>query len=85
MGTVRTCDTRCHNAKRAACVCWCGGVFHGGAAEPARQAFRETFCAEIPSAEDEARQRLIFAPPATPTAIAWTEAMRAAVKARRTP
>lgn len=84
MGTMRSCDARCHKAKGPACSCWCGGVFHGGAGESARQAFRETFMAEIPSTEDEARQVSIFAPTATPTAIAWTAAMRAAVTARGT-
>ena len=29
MGRVRRCDSRCHNAKRPRCRCWCGGAFHG--------------------------------------------------------
>lgn len=29
MGKVRRCDSRCHNARRPRCRCWCGGFFHG--------------------------------------------------------
>lgn len=26
---IRRCDSRCHNAKKPRCRCWCGGHFHG--------------------------------------------------------
>ena len=29
MGRVRRCNSRCHNAKKPRCRCWCGGYFHG--------------------------------------------------------
>ena len=29
MARVRRCNSRCHNAKRPRCRCWCGGFFHG--------------------------------------------------------
>lgn len=38
---TRVCGARCHNAKRAKCGCWCGGLFHGAAGQEAREAFRE--------------------------------------------
>jgi len=41
MGKVRTCDRRCHNAKRRLCYCWCGGTFHGERGAGARGVFRE--------------------------------------------
>lgn len=39
MGTVRTCDSRCHDANGPACACWCGGLFHGATGAAARDAF----------------------------------------------
>lgn len=41
MGKVRTCDSRCHNAKGARCDCWCGGTFHGEKGAGARAVFRD--------------------------------------------
>jgi len=38
MGKVRRCDSRCHNAKRPRCRCWCGGTFHGSAGVANREA-----------------------------------------------
>ena len=38
MGRVRTCGSRCHNAKGARCRCWCGGFFHGSAGAANREA-----------------------------------------------
>lgn len=29
MGRVRRCGSRCHNAKKPGCRCWCGGHYHG--------------------------------------------------------
>lgn len=29
MGRIRTCSSRCHNAKGTRCACICGGFFHG--------------------------------------------------------
>jgi hypothetical protein len=49
MSEVRRCDARCHNAKHAHCDCWCGGLFHGKAGEEARQAFAQTFGADVPA------------------------------------
>lgn len=40
---VRRCDERCHNAKRDECRCWCGGRFHGGRGQGAREAFVAAF------------------------------------------
>jgi len=40
MGRVRSCDERCHKAKRVRCYCWCHGWFHGVQGDPAREAFR---------------------------------------------
>ena len=36
MGKVRRCNSRCHNAKRPRCRCWCGGLFHGAQGASAR-------------------------------------------------
>lgn len=49
MSEVWSCDARCHNAKGLKCECWCGGVFHGKAGEPAREAFCESFDSDVPS------------------------------------
>ena len=38
MGKVRRCDSRCHNAKRPRCRCWCGGFFHGSGGAANREA-----------------------------------------------
>jgi len=38
MGRVRTCGSRCHNAKGSRCKCWCGGFFHGSAGAANREA-----------------------------------------------
>jgi len=43
MGKLRTCDRRCHAAKKPACVCWCGGKFHGAQAEAARREIQKRF------------------------------------------
>ncbi len=43
MGTIRTCDKRCHTAKRAQCDCWCKGFFHGSAGETNRAELRTRF------------------------------------------
>ena len=29
MGRIRRCNSRCHNARKPRCRCWCGGTFHG--------------------------------------------------------
>lgn len=39
MGSVRTCDARCHEATALRCACWCGGLFHGARGQAARDAF----------------------------------------------
>ncbi len=43
MGRVRRCDSRCHNAKRPRCRCWCDGFFHGknGAGATNREALAQ--------------------------------------------
>ena len=38
MGKVRRCNSRCHNARRPRCRCWCGGTFHGSAGAASREA-----------------------------------------------
>lgn len=38
MGRVRRCDSRCHNAKKPRCRCWCGGHFHGAQGAGNREA-----------------------------------------------
>lgn len=40
---VRVCGAQCHNAKRAPCRCWCGGLFHGAGGESARAEFQAAF------------------------------------------
>jgi hypothetical protein len=47
MGKIRTCDKRCHDAKKPECDCWCGGKFHGARGEAARQEFRDRYGREI--------------------------------------
>ena len=83
MGKVRVCGKRCHNAKRAACRCWCGGVFHGEAGELARHEFRQTFDVDkVPTTErafdDLTRQPSLFDEPG----IEWRDLVAAAVEAR---
>ena len=52
MGTTKVCGGTCHNAKRAKCKCWCGGLFHGAAGELARQTFVATFgVKKVPTTE----------------------------------
>ena len=54
MGHVKTCDGRCHNAKKPRCHCWCAGVFHGAAGEHAREAFRRALGrSELPATHEE--------------------------------
>jgi hypothetical protein len=43
MGKTRVCGGTCHKAKGSKCRCWCGGVFHGSAGAPAREAFAREF------------------------------------------
>jgi len=69
----RRCDARCHNAKRGACSCWCGGLFHGADGKRAREAFREAW-GEIP--ETEFGGEPLFA------GTKWTRALELASKAR---
>lgn len=52
MKRARVCGKICHNAKREKCGCWCGGLFHGGKAEAAREAFKNVWGTE-PTAERE--------------------------------
>ena len=42
MGRLRTCGSRCHNAKGSRCQCWCGGFFHGSAGAANRDALVNT-------------------------------------------
>lgn len=76
MSEVRRCDGRCHNATKAHCDCWCGGLFHGGAGAAARQAFAETFGGEIPPEGEESRQLELDG------ATRWRAAITAAKAAR---
>jgi len=48
MGKVRRCDSRCHNARRPRCRCWCGGFFHGkdGAGAVNREALAQAVLPE---------------------------------------
>lgn len=49
---MRVCGKRCCYAKGAKCRCWCGGLFHGGAGAPAREAFRREFgLGKLPTTE----------------------------------
>ena len=41
MGDVKTCDYRCHRAKKPRCECWCGGAFHGAQGAQNRDNFVE--------------------------------------------
>lgn len=38
MGRIRTCSSRCHNAKKPRCRCWCGGHYHGSQGAGNREA-----------------------------------------------
>lgn len=52
MGKPRVCGGRCHKAKGAKCVCWCGGVFHGAGGADARGQFIEAFMVDkVPTTE----------------------------------
>lgn len=87
MGSLRSCDGRCHKAKGAACSCWCGGVFHGAGGESAREAFRESFT-EIPTDEQSflevTGQGSLFGD-GQGAGDRWRRAIAAAVDARRAP
>ena len=37
MRRLRRCDSRCHDAQKPKCSCWCNGAFHGKAGEMKRQ------------------------------------------------
>jgi hypothetical protein len=84
MGTVRSCDARCHKARGPACSCWCGGVFHGAGGESARDAFVKEFGAEP---ADEKTFEKITDPDLWGTKAGardrWRSAVQAAVAARR--
>lgn len=41
-GRIRTCNSRCYNAKGAVCVCCCGGKNHGVGFDKAIENTRET-------------------------------------------
>ena len=53
MSSVRHCDARCHDARGVTCACWCGGLFHGPNAEPARAAFRREYLDDVPPVPPE--------------------------------
>ena len=59
MSKHRRCDARCHNAARAACSCWCGGLFHGAAGARARAAFVASYGAEIPAQSPQLTEPLL--------------------------
>lgn len=83
MGDLRSCDGRCHQAKKEQCSCWCGGVFHGARGQEARDAFRETFNAAPPADEVEADQMQLPAGGGAPiAAVTWARAWSAARAAR---
>lgn len=41
MGKVRRCSSRCHNAKKPRCRCWCEGAFHGAGGAANREALAQ--------------------------------------------
>ena len=78
MGKVRTCDSRCHNAKRPFCDCWCGGTFHGEKGAGARTVFRGALGIpqQIKAWDDPDHQPLL-------DEALFREALAKAVRARR--
>lgn len=52
MGSVRTCDHRCHRARNSRCACWCRGLFHGVSKQAARDALVKELGA-LPRTEEE--------------------------------
>jgi hypothetical protein len=84
MGKTRVCGARCHHAKRAKCMCWCGGLFHGAAGADARDTFAESFDVDkLPTTErafDElTRQPDLFQ---ADDGGRWRQAIQAARQAR---
>ena len=54
---TRVCGKRCHHARRPACRCWCGGLFHGAAGESARDEFRQAFNVDaVPTTDTKFRE-----------------------------
>jgi hypothetical protein len=47
MGKVRSCNDRCHSAKHARCLCWCGGAFHGSGGVVNRQTLADAVSEEV--------------------------------------
>ena len=75
MGESRKCDARCHNARATSCACWCRGLFHGKAGEPAREAFKAEWGTEIPKDGEPPIDRVAGAE-------RWGKAIRRAATAR---
>jgi len=81
MARNRSCDARCHEAKHAACSCWCGGLFHGEAGAASREAFRKVFGEKIPAHDPNDTQKVsLFQDPQFER---WNLAIRRACDARR--
>jgi hypothetical protein len=86
MGSVKTCDGRCHNATGSRCACWCAGLFHGQAGAQARDAFTSTFnLDEPPTTEHDFATALAQGDLFTGhhNGHTWTQALAAARTARQ--